>query len=351
MESFHFFGDLLCLDFDNGVNNSSMSISKVAMPISEVPNRGFVIGQEHIVPIESEILNGEAEDENSEEECDDGAGKSDEMTQNEIEKEAETDFEHEEQIIDSNEDVDQERGENNFSGFEVDSTSELVTFQDQESDLIGEHSDVGGGGLVSIAAQSSPLLSLSPDELVERATMLCLRYLIKPDKLPILASNLWFLIQRSSLARYETENTEESEDNGNIDIKKTSFKKVSNYFSTLEKRGLVTLQTTEDGVISIVTVDASHMALRGHKVRDPVAFKAFAYGTSVRPLSEASGAAGGESRGRSQLNEVEILSLTKLPKSLLFIPCDSIPHDRVFPGNKFLVADAKVCSKSCIIIF
>jgi hypothetical protein len=397
MESFHYFGDLLCLDFDNNVNNGSSSVSKVSAPITEVPNRGFNLGQEHISSIETEVFDGEEVDDEKEDNIDEksvvavgesledrdltltamngahrggGGGASlssdpgpedtsyanlhqDGHEQQQQQQQQQQEEEEEEEVEEEEEDEDEaQRGEKGGN------------------DEVGHgHDEVGHGGAPAADAEtpiSAPALSrrsLSPDEQIERATMLCLRYLVKPDKLPILASNLWFLVQRSSVARFELEGSDSAEaeaargeDNGNIDIKRSSFKKVSNYFASLEKRGVLTLQTTEDGITSVLTLDTSHIALRGHKAKDPVEFKAVVYGTSTRTNPNLNHAdddradfrgsqnqsQGRSSRGQNSLDDVEVLSLTKLPKSLAFIPCDEIPEDRVFPGNKVPIGDAKV---------
>ncbi|CAN0406374.1 unnamed protein product, partial [Hapterophycus canaliculatus] len=51
-----------------------------------------------------------------------------------------------------------------------------------------------------------------------------------------------------------------------IDVKKTRYRKISNFLREMEERGLVTLQVTK-GVQSLVAVDRAHPELRAFRVR------------------------------------------------------------------------------------
>ena len=51
-----------------------------------------------------------------------------------------------------------------------------------------------------------------------------------------------------------------------LDIKKSSYKKLSKYLESKQKNGLLQIKELSKGVESIVSVDYAHEAIRGHRV-------------------------------------------------------------------------------------
>jgi hypothetical protein len=105
-----------------------------------------------------------------------------------------------------------------------------------------------------------------------------------------------------------------------IDIKKSSFKKVSQCLKHMERLGLLTVKET-GGVASIVAVQRLHDLFRGVKVEDPDAFKAMV-------AQREAGATGGGGGGAAPLvasadwvstaatGKVTVVDLYKIPKQL-----------------------------------
>ena len=95
------------------------------------------------------------------------------------------------------------------------------------------------------------------DELLDHCLLQCLKtsYSQKKSEFPILTSNFFRLHMVAACPPGKQ-----------LDIKKSSYKKLSKYLEKKEKTGLLAIKELSKGVESIVSVDYDHEAIRGHRV-------------------------------------------------------------------------------------
>ena len=95
------------------------------------------------------------------------------------------------------------------------------------------------------------------DELLDNSLLQCLKtsFSQKKSEFPILTSNFFRLHMVAACPPGKQ-----------IDVKKSSYKKLSKYLEKKEKLGLLAIKELSKGVESIVSVNYDHEAIRGHRV-------------------------------------------------------------------------------------
>ena len=96
-----------------------------------------------------------------------------------------------------------------------------------------------------------------------------------------------------------------------IDIKATSYKKVSTFLRHIHSLGLLTLQE-KGGVSAVVAVQRQHDLYRGVKVDHPEEFRSHVLGTP----SESEGSSARKSLGTGKIKVVELYKMSKPVREL-----------------------------------
>ena len=139
------------------------------------------------------------------------------------------------------------------------------------------------------------------DNILVESFLKTLKYVIKDSSLPILASAFWSMILKCSSYSDSSVTATHA-----LDIKKTSYKKVTNFLDNMQRTGLLTLQDN-NGVVSIVSIQRVHDLYKGIKVENPDHFRKFMLSNSQSDLSSASNTATSEGK-------INVVDLYKLPK-------------------------------------
>ncbi len=139
------------------------------------------------------------------------------------------------------------------------------------------------------------------DNLLVTSLLKSLKYVIKDSSLPILASAFWSMILKCST--YSDTQTSAAPP---LDIKKTSYKKVTSFLESMQRAGLLSLQDN-NGVVSIVSVQRIHDLYKGIKVENPDSFRKFMLSNSQGDSTSAASTAISEGK-------INVVDLYKLPK-------------------------------------
>ena len=139
------------------------------------------------------------------------------------------------------------------------------------------------------------------DKILLESFLKTLKYVIKDSSLPILASAFWSMILKCS--SYSDSSTTVPHP---LDIKKTNYKKVTNFLDDMQRIGLLTLQDN-NGVVSVVSIQRIHDLYKGIKVENPDHFRKFMLSNSQNDSSSASNTATSEGK-------INVVDLYKLPK-------------------------------------
>ena len=100
-------------------------------------------------------------------------------------------------------------------------------------------------------------IPLTMDEMLESAFLQAWKTTAKKAELPLLTSNFF----RQHMLAFDP----------NLDMKKSSFKKLSKFLSAMQSEGIIRLAELQKGVESIVEVDPNHDKIRSHRVIKRVA--------------------------------------------------------------------------------
>ncbi len=254
MTVLHYYGDFLTQLAFKGKANANSQFS--------APNSGFSMmsiysldGYTETVLVDEDGEEDEVEDDN--EEADDGV---------------------------EGEEVEGEDDENNKSG--------LTTTIDIET-MAG-----------SLTIEDTPLADhdeVANDNILVESFLKTLKYVIKDSSLPILASAFWSMILKCSSYSDSSVTATHA-----LDIKKTSYKKVTNFLDNMQRTGMLTLQDN-NGVVSIVSIQRVHDLYKGIKVENPDHFRKFMLSNSQSDQSSASNTASSEGK-------INVVDLYKLPK-------------------------------------
>jgi hypothetical protein len=93
------------------------------------------------------------------------------------------------------------------------------------------------------------------DEFIIRCVLLVMRYIVKDASLPVLVSTLWPIILRVPQAEIES----------SILLRKSTFRKVSNVFRHLERRGVIEMED-ENGISSVTSIARTHVVWASAKL-------------------------------------------------------------------------------------
>jgi len=216
----------------------------------------------------------------------------------------------EENEDDDDEDEDDEEGENDAGGGDEGEVAEgKKTEGDDDNNTNTKNTDNTDISLEGHLIETLSIDNTLPgdgdevmcDNILIGSFLKSLKYVIKDSTLPILASAFWSMILKCS--SYSDSSATITPP---LDIKKTSYKKVTSFLESMQRAGLLTLQDN-NGVISIVSVQRVHDLYKGIKVENPDHFRKYMLSNSQSDLSGASNAVAMEGK-------INVVDLYKLPK-------------------------------------
>ncbi len=154
------------------------------------------------------------------------------------------------------------------------------------------------------------------DEQLMESLILAFKYIIKEKQLPMLVSVFWSTLQRCSQCSTTFDN------NGIIDlieIKKTSYKKVTKFLEYCKSIDLLTYRD-DNGIATITGIKRMHDLFREYKVDDPDKFKESvklretnSSSTGASGNSDSIGYHGSNPNGNSKIT---VIDLFKMPRNL-----------------------------------
>lgn len=156
--------------------------------------------------------------------------------------------------------------------------------------------------------EPSEEVSLSPEEVdkqLKENLILLLKYFIKEQQLPMLVSTFWSMLQRCYI-----------EEENKVDIKKSSFKKVTPFLTFCSGKGLLNM-TNENGVASVSKINKNHDWFQEFRVKwtstTPEDFKSAVLirmnGEDTNSKEDSTG------KGGKNSSKMKVLELHKLPKN------------------------------------
>jgi translation initiation factor 2D len=163
------------------------------------------------------------------------------------------------------------------------------------------------------------------DNQLMEALILAFKYIIKEKQLPMLVSVFWSTLQRchQCIATMTTLDDEQEQSThsstSTIDIKKTSYKKVSKFLDYCKGIDLLTYRE-ENGISTITGVKRMHDLFREYKAEDPEKFK-----EAVSNAGSGSGGGGSGSTDSSVVGyhtssnatgKIVVIDLFKMPRNM-----------------------------------
>ncbi len=307
------------------------------------PNSGF--GQNVIYPIE-DTPGYQLEDEDEDEEPKSNGTYADRLKQSGAAALSEE--------VEGKEEEEGEGSGDEGSDAAGDSWEELAPGETQQAEGEEEEEETDVDPTTDVPDKSA-VASASPaqmDALLQTVLMLALKYIVKDQQLPMLASSFWAVLLRCvhhshcfllqiipttccvyrchAAARLVGGDAGEGQLE-ELDVRKSGFRKVSAFLTHYARLKLISVRE-QAGVISLVNVQRAHDLFRGVKTEDPDAFKAAVAAKS----SSAAGSSSEQSEPVSEFaqtimakqqqavaaatgsgtNKISVLELYKLPKQL-----------------------------------
>jgi hypothetical protein len=196
----------------------------------------------------------------------------------------------------------------------------------EERDPI-EEAEASASELVDGVAFSANEASRSLDETIMRGLLLAVRYLIKDDQLPYLASNLWKQIQKSincdphylpdttfkqpsTMPDVDESEDEDQEDRPiSVDIKKSCYRQVAGLLKYAKEISLLDYEN-DHGIINITSINRHHHRLKEVTLGDEL--ENFRSKVKAYAAASASAKAQSDDTALAQLSSVSSFNIADL---------------------------------------